>query len=531
MSILLSECRIMPLPKKRVIPQDLSKQAEFVGIKFPTAQPLFSSPPSEAAKRKFVEAHNSEHFSQYKELAQVFVDHINYISYEQFLTTFTNQVNLFTKNLGNEPYVLWISQNYNPQFNNNNKIKEEGFSELWLAGLAFEYSDLPKPASIETSDTLKAYLEKNPHIKKVLVLDDGIYSGNHLRREIRDTEISNLGADLSIVIGYGTKHGTESISDLARCYFSSMNFYIGEIIPTFAECLSPELKKFAELIHVTYLNNTLTYYDHVMPDFMSTNPLLDSASKTASSTLGAILQHMLMKGYYIEDEQNSAWLNQLASHAGLDISELAKGIKGSDEWNALYNTIVQKINLIPIIHRPYRLHNLEKFKAFQKHYEEGLLGVKNSLLPPERLEALFALFAPAFLADFDLQLEIINKKIIDMEKIVSYDPNSNYKKALEAANLLLVQLKQIKLNFIESEHPDKAVFKRDCQKAIKLARVELEVHRGWKQFFADILSVLCSIITLGSINLISGRSLFGLFPTPTDSATKLDQFETTMSLV
>lgn len=100
----------MTLPKKRIIPDEFSTKVAPLGILFPTIEPLFSSPPNEQEKLKFVQEHQSTYFPQYQELAQTFVDHINYISFKEFLTTFLTQVNYFKEKIGDKPYVVWISQ-------------------------------------------------------------------------------------------------------------------------------------------------------------------------------------------------------------------------------------------------------------------------------------------------------------------------------------------------------------------------------------------------------------------------------------
>lgn len=82
------------------------KKLEQFGIFFPTIEPLFTSPPNERAKVEFVEAHESINFPQYTALAEAFVDNINHIKYEQFLTTQDLSVasvvyqNAISKNLG-----------------------------------------------------------------------------------------------------------------------------------------------------------------------------------------------------------------------------------------------------------------------------------------------------------------------------------------------------------------------------------------------------------------------------------------------
>lgn len=106
--------------------------------------------------------------------------------------------------------------------------------------------------------------------------------------------------------------------------------------------------------------------------------------------------------------------------------------------------------------------------------------------------------------------------------------NKECMEAFNAANTLIGALKTAKTNFINSDNPieiKKAHFKQACLDAITASRDVLEQHRGWKQALADFASVIASVISFGTANLITGRGIFGLFPTKTDSQNQLDDFE------
>lgn len=371
--------------KKRELSPAFVRMAEKFGIYFPTIEPLFTSPPCEKAKASFVDNHRSHSFPQYQELAQAFVDNIKHIPYEQFLTTFIKQIDCFINDLDNQPYVLWLSQN-NQHYSN---AIVEGCSELWLIGLAFEYSNLPWPVAIETTDQLDSYLKEHPEIKKVLVMDDAIYSGNHLSTELSTLRVKHNDLQLSIVIGYAQHSGQEKIETYAKHKFQSIQFYLGEIIPSFSDILSPELRDFAESIDAKGLSRSLTYYDHAVPDAMSTNSLLDS-SNHSPSILTDIFNHMLIKGYYLESQKDAEWLKSLCFSKDLTRDNIAQSIK-SDNWNELCSTMLKKIELVPLVFRPYRLHNMSYFEQFTKAYNAGNLGIRTASIPPARLNALLML--------------------------------------------------------------------------------------------------------------------------------------------
>lgn len=102
------------------------------------------------------------------------------------------------------------------------------------------------------------------------------------------------------------------------------------------------------------------------------------------------------------------------------------------------------------------------------------------------------------------------------------------KKAVASIDRLCTDLDRAKLQFLkESQEPfeaKKEEFKEACLTAIKKSRKVLEHHRGWKQALADFASLIVSFITFGGANLWTGRGMFGLFPTRTDSAEQLDEF-------
>ena len=104
----------------------------------------------------------------------------------------------------------------------------------------------------------------------------------------------------------------------------------------------------------------------------------------------------------------------------------------------------------------------------------------------------------------------------------------DYIQAFNAANVLINDLKTAKINFLNSDQSiDKStiIFKQACRDAITRASTVLKQHRGWKQALADFTSLIVSILTVGAANIATGRGLFGLFPTKTDSQKLIDNFE------
>jgi hypothetical protein len=105
---------------------------------------------------------------------------------------------------------------------------------------------------------------------------------------------------------------------------------------------------------------------------------------------------------------------------------------------------------------------------------------------------------------------------------------AGYEKALDTFDKLINSLDERKNIFIkhnDSTLKAKNQFKIDCLTDIDKAKDVLKQHRGWKKFFADVLSVFCSVLSVGVANLITGKSMFGLFPVKTDSQEKIESFE------
>lgn len=126
-----------------------------------------------------------------------------------------------------------------------------------------------------------------------------------------------------------------------------------------------------------------------------------------------------------------------------------------------------------------------------------------------------------FATNFNGHLKQISNKLTKY----SHSKRTDHKNACIAVQLLLTDLKLAQTNFIQSPESilTKApVFKTACLNAINKSEEVLSQHRGWKPILAALTSAIVSILSLGMANLASGRSIFGLFPTHTDSMKKLE---------
>ncbi|HBD9268107.1 TPA: Dot/Icm T4SS effector CegC2 [Legionella pneumophila] len=107
--------------------------------------------------------------------------------------------------------------------------------------------------------------------------------------------------------------------------------------------------------------------------------------------------------------------------------------------------------------------------------------------------------------------------------------DENYKRAAPIARTFYNNLLRAEERFKNSQLPKNVKckdFHQDCVRAINAVIPVLEVHRGWKQVFADLASALVTLCTLGGANLYAGR--WRLFPVPTESEKIVKDFSLSM---
>lgn len=129
--------------------------------------------------------------------------------------------------------------------------------------------------------------------------------------------------------------------------------------------------------------------------------------------------------------------------------------------------------------------------------------------------------------------EVMHDKIMEMQK--KYDKGEHqYLDALKHAKDLYNDLLMHQIDYLisdASENDSINAFKNACDESITKAKKVLDVHRGWKEFLTEMLSLLVHIVTIAPLiiacaqKITTGKTLnmFGLFPKPkTDSAKKVD---------
>lgn len=145
----------------------------------------------------------------------------------------------------------------------------------------------------------------------------------------------------------------------------------------------------------------------------------------------------------------------------------------------------------------------------------------------ERRKPMFLVLETIKFYDYIKQFKAQAKKFAHVK-------TENYINAKNAADNLIKGLEDARDCFLESNKPmdiKKQQFQKSCIDAIRDSRAVLEQHRGWKQILADFVSAIVSVCSLGLVNCVTGKGMFGLFPTKTESKKILDDFTVKLNVM
>lgn len=344
-----------------------TQMAALAGIDFPTILPLFRSPPNFKALTEWVNCHRDN--AVLTSLARKLADHINYIPFEKFLAQLKLTIQHFNEKI-TEPYVLWTP-------------KENGGSDLWVASLALEHCGLRWPSAIVGTTQLPQFLQQNPDIKHILLLDDAAYGGSHISAEIykanvqcfMETKKTELIEARQLIIGIAflTQNAIKKISQNQA--FQSITILSHAHMPLMQEILSTAEQKSLENFRITCTNKTLSYHDHAYPDCWSTLPNFEDG--THLMRISGVMSYMGTMGYTI-----SLYAEEYP-HATI--------IQNPDEWNQLVTRLMPAAHsaIIPTIVRPYRLKHPVYQQKLKAALASGRIGQRTPYLLPERLAVTF----------------------------------------------------------------------------------------------------------------------------------------------
>lgn len=207
---------------------------------------------------------------EFRIFAQFILDHIHHISQEEFEGALRESVRRFNTNVG-RPYVL---------------ILEKGKSTEWAYALAREFNLRPPTAIVDANeaDQIQRVLKENVDVVDLVVVDDASYSGIHIQSlfdRVRVNVLDNRQFILHTVVPFITKTARNVISDPNNLDVppAQFEYYHVEIMPTIEELIAAAntpnldlstLKKFGpNILGQPSPDNTLTYFEHKIPDHVS----------------------------------------------------------------------------------------------------------------------------------------------------------------------------------------------------------------------------------------------------------------------
>lgn len=360
------------------------------GISFPTITPLFKSPPNQAAIAAWVERLRKVHPLMGK-VAEILGKNIDYIPYEAFYDQLQQTIAAFQQQSPDEPYVLWIPQD-------RKDILLGGCSDQWTAGLALEKVGLRFPTAILTTNELAPYMVAHPEIKTVLAIDDASYSGKHISEQLSAlikwfysyelskediTDEVKAALHIYMAIPFQTARATARIHEVTQNQLT-ITLLPHRPIAVVKDYLDAELLAFLKACHAPLSQElSLTYFDHCMPDYMSTVQFMSDSQQALAHKgyLAATSELMWLMGY---------WNQRLRPYADLsayrnDVREVHDHV----EWNKLYDDIpTAPERLVPLIVRPYRLHTENHYNKLKAGLAANEMGeYRNNRIPERYIEA------------------------------------------------------------------------------------------------------------------------------------------------
>jgi hypothetical protein len=373
----------MPTPSP-----DIIAMAKPHGISFPVQRPIYHSPPN---YEHLAEWANSQILPGIRDIAHTAISNLRYVPFEEFLSGLKNTIADFNQTIDDEPYVLLIG------VVEADKITSGG-SDQWVTGLALESCELKPPAAIVNINELFEFLDNNPDINNILMLDDSAYSGSQKNMVLYSIQ-ENMIADekeerlqqlnFHIGIPFLTKHAKDTFLGYLPSHeaqetnaleeddpnadeegtFANIIILQHQIMPSMIDVLSSEQQHYANQIDMGYIdaNHVLTYFDHKFADYASTFEFIYEGYQLISGSQIDILMNFLGFTNSFEATKNDPDLKFIND---TEFNELAaKLMPNNGKRNMGYN--------IPVIISPYKFHGAsrkEYLRELQMNIEKGLVG-------------------------------------------------------------------------------------------------------------------------------------------------------------
>jgi len=327
-------------------------------ILFPTPLPRFRAAPNPHYLQEWVA---SQITPMAREVAAQIVAHLNYISYETFLSQLQKSIDHFQHMIQNQPYFLMIGANIR-------YFLDEGCSDLWIIGLALEYCGLQEPVELIWSNELAYYAQKHPTVTTILTLDDAAYSFDQKGRMFRESfERCTLAQKFNLYVGIPfITHYARSKLEKEVTIFHEIVLLDHQMIPVVTEILDAKALFFSDAMQVNFIDerHSLTYFDHRFADAFSNFQQVYEGTEI----LGRIHIPVIMNFLGITYQQNLVKIN---AYLKLELNSEIYNIKVETLLVPNRRQNAQGYS-IPMVISPYKLPN--EIKAMQGYIAQGKIG-------------------------------------------------------------------------------------------------------------------------------------------------------------
>lgn len=242
-----------------------SKNKSFLRRYEPYSFPLNMNPPipqSNAIDKKKAEAWINAHEKGLRKTARKIIQNIRHISFQKFNQKLESSVKSFNDYLDGLPedqqkFVIIIP---------SEKIHS---SNKWVTDLALPYFKKP-PEDVILSDQLDDFKNRHPEVKRFVMLDDAVYSGQQL-----SGLADSLGNNLRYIIApYMTDHGSQLLTNNHTWLSQHEKMLTAWGLYKLKYFSEQEMKELATMLKSIREDGspsrTFTYFDHRIADSVST---------------------------------------------------------------------------------------------------------------------------------------------------------------------------------------------------------------------------------------------------------------------
>lgn len=222
---------------------------------------------------KFINLHPSD---KLRELLSRLLAEINYVSFTEFTNALATQIEYINSHFTDRDFVI---------VNTDTERGKSPKSDHWATAIAKPNLKV-KPNAVVMVSKLGEHLSQNPDTKNIVIFDDCCYSGEQIRQLIngiwREKPEKTKALNTYVAVPYMTHDSEKTIQETGRRTGIKTTLIQHRNIPNIEEIMSKlfkgagleKNKKLLDLVwdtgeRVTVLSNTLTYFQHKVPDHIS----------------------------------------------------------------------------------------------------------------------------------------------------------------------------------------------------------------------------------------------------------------------